>query len=74
MKIEAKGRIKDKVGEKFYDLENGDTVTVPDEVGTYWVANGWAINLDTGENNEPSRNPVTLDVHNSTLGVADTNP
>ncbi len=66
MRIEAKGRIKDKPFDKFYDLESGDQVTVPDEVGENWVRNGWAKNLDTGEDNAPSRNPVTLEIHGAT--------
>lgn len=28
-----------------YDLSEGDTVTVPDSVGTYWCDNGWARDL-----------------------------
>lgn len=63
MRIQAKGRIKDKPQGEFYSLEPGEQRTVPDDVGEYWVHNGWAINLDTGEDNEPSRNPVTLNVH-----------
>lgn len=72
MKIEAKGKIKDKPLDTFYNLEAGDQVTVPDAVGENWVRNGWAKNLDTGEDNAPSKNPVTLDIQNSTLGVSDT--
>jgi len=72
MKIEAKLRIKDKPFEKFYDLEVGDVITVPDDVGEYWVKNGWVKNLDSGEDNKPSDKPVTLDVHKSSLGVKDT--
>lgn len=67
MKIEAKMQIKDMPHEINYQLEIGDTITVPDEVGAYWVANGWVKNLDTGEDNEPNNNPVTLAVHNSNV-------
>lgn len=69
MKIEAKLRIKDKPEDIFYDLDIGDSITVPDLIGAYWVANGWAKNVETGEDNPPKVNPVTLDVHKSTLGV-----
>jgi len=68
MKVEAKMAIKDRPQNKSYDLDQGDTITVPDPVGEYWVANGWAKNLDTGEDNQLSDKPVTLDVHNSVLG------
>jgi len=67
MRIEAKTKISDKPFDVHYALEEGDQVTVPDTVGSYWVANGWVKNLDTGEDNEPSKEPVTLDVHKAQL-------
>jgi len=67
MKIEAKEKIKHHP----YYLETGDSVTVPDEVGKMMVANGWAKNVDTGEDNAPSDKPVTLDIQNSVLGLTD---
>ena len=72
MRIEAKSKLKDKPADKFYDLEVGDQITVPDEIGAYWVANGWVKNLDTDEDNPPSKDPVTLDVHNSKIGLTNT--
>lgn len=68
MRIEAKSTIKDTVEGRFFHISEGDQVTVPDSCA-YWVANGWAKNLDTGEDNEPSRDPVTLETHNAGLGV-----
>ena len=64
MKVRAKTAIKHH---PFYPAE-GDEITVPDDVGANWVANGWAVNVDTGEDNEPNLNPVTLDIQNSVLG------
>jgi hypothetical protein len=72
MRIEAKLRIKDKPLDKFYDLEVGDQITVPDPIGENWVKNGWAKNLDTGEENPPSDNPVTLDIESATHATAST--
>lgn len=64
MKVRAKTNIKHH---PFYPLE-GDEITVPDDVGANWVANGWARNVDTGEDHEPNLNPVTLEIQNSVLG------
>ena len=63
-------RVRTKVDIKhhpFYPLA-GDEITVHDQIGENWVANGWAVNLDTGEDNPPNFNPVTLDIHNGILG------
>jgi len=68
MKVRAKTDIKHH---PFYPLAD-DVITVPDDVGANWVANGWAVNEDTGEDNEPNLNPVTLDIQTSTLGVTST--
>ena len=65
MKIEAKGAIKHHP----HYLSAGDIVTVPDEVGANFVANGWAKNVDSGEDNEPNLTPVTLDIHDGEIGV-----
>lgn len=64
MRIRAKGGIKHHP----YNLTEGDEITVPDEVGAMFVANGWAVNVDTGEDNAPNLSPVTLDIHNGILG------
>ncbi len=75
MKIEAKMSIRDKPDPQgdFYHLEEGDQITVPDEIGAYWVKNGWVKNLDTGEDNEPLTSPVTLDIHAGKTEVSDSN-
>jgi len=65
MRIEAKETIKHHP----YYLDEGDIKNVPDEVGQMMVANGWAKNSETGEDNEPSRDPVTLDIDNSVTGI-----
>lgn len=62
MRIEAKTRIKDAVNGVAYNLSLGDVMTVPDECA-YWVSNGWAKNVETGEEHEPAKRPVTLNVH-----------
>lgn len=67
MKIEAKERIKHHP----HYLEAGDIVSVPDDVGAMMVANGWAKNVETGEDNPPSDKPATLDIQNSVLGLTD---
>jgi len=42
-----------KLRDSGYDLTEGDTLTVPDEVGASWCANGWAKDtegkVETGE-------------------------
>lgn len=65
MRVQAKGKIKDRFEGRNYILEDGDQVSVPDALGSLWVKNGWAINLDTDEDNAPSKNPVTLDVQSA---------
>lgn len=65
MRVQAKGKIKDRHEDRNYILEDGDQVSVPDALGSLWVKNGWALNLDTGEDNVPSKNPSTLDVHSA---------
>lgn len=71
MRVQAKGKIKDRHEDRNYILEDGDQVSVPDVLGALWAKNGWAINLDTGEDNAPVKNPVTLDVQNAShkMGV-----
>lgn len=64
MKIEAVTPIKDVINGVHYNLSVGDIITVPPQCD-YWVANGWAKNLDTGEAHDPSNYPVTLDIHTS---------
>lgn len=64
MKIEAKHAIKHHP----HYLSVGDIVTVPDDVGAMFVANGWAINSETGEDNEPNLTPTTLDIQDGVLG------
>jgi len=72
MRIEAKTKFKCLREGKHYDVEEKDQLTVPDTVGNYWTANGWAINLETGEEVPPSTDPLTLDIHNSKIGVTNT--
>lgn len=65
MKVKAKLAIKHH---PYYPAE-GDEITVPDDIGANWVANGWAVNLESGEDNEPNTtDPVTLDIQDSVLG------
>jgi hypothetical protein len=68
MKIRAKGPIKHH---PFY-ISEGDAITVPDEVGEMFVKNGWAINEETGEDNEPSQNPITLEINSAAHTQTDT--
>jgi len=65
MRVRAKTAIKNH---PFYPSQD-DEIMVPDDVGQNWVKNGWAVNLDTGEDNPPNMTPATLDIKNSTLGV-----
>lgn len=50
-------------------FESGDTRTVPDDLGAYFVAQGWA----KGEGAVAVPAEVSLDVQNSTIGVGDSN-
>jgi len=68
MQVKAKVTIKHH---PFY-LDEGDTKNVPDDIGEMMVANGWAENTATGESNELSNTPVTLDIDDSLLGVTST--
>jgi len=72
MRVEAKGKIRDSYGDRHYSLEEGDVSTVPDPLGNNWVENGWAKNLDTGEDNQPATKPVTLDVDSSKVTATST--
>lgn len=63
MRVKTKSEIKHMFNDHHYNPQEGDEITVPDELGENWVKNGWAVNLDTGEDNEPSNKPVTLDIH-----------
>lgn len=62
--IKAKGRIKHMCRSKYHlDMQEGEEKTLTgDDVadGIYCVQVGWATNVDTGEDNEPDRAPVTL--------------
>lgn len=62
MRIKAKSEIKHLHEGIHYNPQEGDEITVPDVLGENWVANGWAVNVDTGEDNEPSTKPVTLEI------------
>lgn len=64
MRVKAKMDIKHH---PYYPAAD-DEITVPDDVGAMFVANGWAVNVETGEDNEPNLNPVTLDIHKGVLG------
>ena len=68
MRVEAKEAIKHH---PFYPAA-GDIITVPKDVGENWVQNGWAINVETGEDNEPSLTPVTLNIQNVKLSPVNT--
>lgn len=68
MRVKAKEAIKHHP----YYPSKDDEITVPDDVGANWVANGWAVNVDSGEDNPPNKDPVTLDIQNSTLSVTNT--
>lgn len=67
-------RVKAKEGIKHhpYYPAADDEITVPDDVGANWVANGWAINVDTGEEHQASSEPATLDIKSGALGVTST--
>ena len=67
MKIEAKGTIKHHP----YYLDKSDTKNVPDDIGQMMVNNGWAVNVETGEDNPPSSKPTTLDIQNINIGLSD---
>lgn len=58
MRITAKCTIKHHP----HYLSEGDTVTVDDAAGAVMVANGWAVNADTGESVAPSAAPASLTV------------
>ena len=64
MRVKLKTNVKHH---PFYPLK-GDEITVHDQIGKNWVDNGWAINLDTGEEIEPNLTPVTLDIQHGILG------
>lgn len=51
-----------KHGGKVY--HGGDTVTVDDELGAYFVRCGWASS--DGQSGQKATEPVTLDVHSAT--------
>jgi hypothetical protein len=50
-------------------FEAGDVRTVSDELGAYFVAQGWA----KGDVAVAAPAEVSLDVQNSTIGVGDSN-
>lgn len=49
--------------------EVGDTRTVPDELGAYFVKNGWAHAQGDNPNTVAAPAEVTLDVQNSNLST-----
>lgn len=53
-------------------FEAGDTRTVPDDRGAYFVANGWAAPVGDAPH-EPFAGAVSLDVHNATHATGDSN-
>lgn len=65
MRVKAKGPIRDTAPSgRMYNLSDQDQITIPPDDEKYvqdvWVKRGWAMNLDTGEDNEPDRRPVVL--------------
>jgi hypothetical protein len=58
-------RHEDVENSKLYDLVKGDIITVPDEVGHYFLACGWAKDVD-GQVEAAARNtnPVQLSPKN----------
>lgn len=66
VRIKAKSRIKHMCSSGMHlDMNAGDEreLTGNDVADAILcVRNGWAVNLDTGEDNEPSRKPVTLKI------------
>ena len=68
MRIEAQEAIKH---DPYYPAAC-DIITVPDEVGQYFVNNGWAMNVDTGEIGAREGGAVELAIKNSKIGIADT--
>lgn len=58
---------------KPYQFRAGDEVTIPDDAADYFTRAGWAA----AEGEEPVKpdptKPVLVQVHNSKLGVSDTN-
>ena len=48
-------------------FEAGDVRTVPDELGAYFVAQGWA-KLEGNAATAPAQGDVTLDIHDSHQG------
>ena len=67
MKIEAKGTIKHHP----HYMGKGDVKNVPSVIGQMMVDNGWAVNVETGEDNPPSSKPTTLDIQNINIGLSD---
>lgn len=64
-----------KLKDSGYDLVEGDTITVPDEVGAKWCGLGWA--RDTEGNVETGERVVRgakLEVDNVKHKVTDSNP
>jgi hypothetical protein len=55
-----------------YYLTKDDVVTIPDGVGSELVSNGWAGNVDSGDQNQPSAGEITLDIHGAGHNASDT--
>ena len=53
-------------------FEDGDIVTVPDADAQRFIDNGWAAEVGK-EATAPSTDPVDLDIHNSAIGLGDSN-
>ena len=53
--------------------EEDQEYTVDDGLGLYFCRNGWARNLDEEVESVPQPTEVDLDVHNSSIGIKDSN-
>lgn len=54
--------------------EKDEKYEVPEGEGFYFVMNGWAQDLDAKETVQPTLpEDATLDIHNSNLGIKDSN-
>lgn len=52
-------------------FEKDDVRTVDDERGAYFVSNGWAAEVGAEGVAAPAAGPVSLDIHDSSIGLED---
>ena len=52
-------------------FHEGDQRTVSDEDGARFISNGWAAEVGAEAAPAPAAGPVSLDIHDSTIGVED---